>query len=561
MRRTGQTLIEKIAQRHAVGITSCVRAGDFVTIEPHRCMSHDNAGAVMAKFASMNVPAVCNPGQIVFTLDHNVQDRGDANLRKYRNIEAFAQQHGIDFHPAGRGIGHQVMIEEGHVLPGKMVVASDSHSNMYGGLGCLGTPVVRTDAASIWATGRTWWQVPPTARVNLTGALPPGSTSKDLIIMLCGHFCEDEVLNHAIEFVGDGVASLSIEDRLTVANMSTEWGALAGVFPADERTFEWLYERSGFLSQRGPAGVPSDTSAANTANAAGNEYEHPRLTRAVVDGIVHEARVGDSLRASDDAEYSRELAFDLSAVQPHISGPNHVKTMTSLAAIEGEKIMIQKAYIVSCVNSRASDISAAAAVLSGKQVAPGVELYVAAASSEVEAECTRRGDWQALLDAGARPLPPGCGPCVGLGAGLLRAGEVGISATNRNFKGRMGSRDAQAYLASPAVVAASAAAGYICSPATLSGALDTSATIGGRDSMATGATAGLARLVDATARRQPVYRDPSDTVQIVPGFPDKLSGTLLYCSQNDINTDGIFAGTHTCKLLWSCSNAPEASSS
>ena len=220
MRRRGQTLVEKIAQRFAVGVQpgELVFAGDYITIEPHRCMSHDNTGAVIKKFAQMGVPAVHRPEQLVFALDHNVQDRSQANRAKYRAIEAFAQAHGIDFHAAGRGIGHQVMIEEGHVLPDTMVVASDSHSNMYGGLGALGTPVVRTDAASIWATGRTWWQLPPTARVELTGALPAGATSKDLVIMLCGLFPHDEVLNHAVEFTGEGAASLSIEDRLTVAN-------------------------------------------------------------------------------------------------------------------------------------------------------------------------------------------------------------------------------------------------------------------------------------------------------------------------------------------------------
>jgi homoaconitate hydratase len=149
-------------------------------------------------------------------------------------LGAFADHHGIDNFPPGRGIGHQVMVEEGYVLPGSMVVASDSHSNMYGGIGALGTPVVRTDAAAIWATGQTWWQVPPVARVNLKGSLPAGATAKDIIITLCGLFNQDEALNHAVEFHGEGVRELSVADRLTVANMSTEWGAMAGVFPADE---------------------------------------------------------------------------------------------------------------------------------------------------------------------------------------------------------------------------------------------------------------------------------------------------------------------------------------
>ena len=294
----GQTLIEKIAQRFAI-VTPGTRivAGDYVSVVPHRCMTHDNSGAVIKKFATMQVPEVHTPSQMVFAIDHNVQDRSKTNLDKYSTISSFAERHGIDFHPPGRGIGHQVLIEEGHVLPDTLVVASDSHSNMYGGLGCLGTPIVRTDAASIWATGKTWWQVPQTAKCVLTGSLPAGTTSKDLIIMLCGHFASDEVLNHAVEFSGEGVASLSVEDRLTIANMSTEWGALAGVFPADERTFEWLTQRAAFLAKRGPAPVPSDTAAASK----GEPYTHPRLTATLVEGI----RSSGCLRADVDAHYSQ----------------------------------------------------------------------------------------------------------------------------------------------------------------------------------------------------------------------------------------------------------------
>lgn len=346
MRRRGQTLIEKIAQRVAVDAApgSRIFAGDYLSVAPHRCMTHDNSGAVIKKFDAMGVPAVKDAQQLVFALDHNVQDTSSVNLEKYAKISSFAERHGIDFHPAGRGIGHQVMVEEGHVLPDTMVVASDSHSNMYGGLGCLGTPLVRTDAASIWATGKTWWQVPQTARCVLKGSLPAGTTSKDLIIMLCGHFRDDQVLNHAIEFCGDGVASLSVEDRLTVANMSTEWGALAGVFPADEVTFDWLDERAAFLARRGPANVPSD----RAASATGERYVHPRLTAALVDGL----RASGTLRADEGAQYSAELEFDLRSVSPHVSGPNHVKTMAPLAEMEARRLAVHKAYIVSCVNSR-----------------------------------------------------------------------------------------------------------------------------------------------------------------------------------------------------------------
>lgn len=164
-----------------------------------------------------------NPSQVVFTLDHNVQDLSKGNLEKYQKIKDFSDKYSIDFYPAGRGIGHQIMIEQGYSFPNSMVVASDSHSNMYGGIGCLGTPVVRTDAASIWATGRTWWQIPQVTKVIFTNSLPKGCTGKDVIIALCGNFNQDQVLNHALEFEGPGLDSLGIDDRLTISNMTTEW--------------------------------------------------------------------------------------------------------------------------------------------------------------------------------------------------------------------------------------------------------------------------------------------------------------------------------------------------
>ena len=229
---------------------------------------------MIPKFKGIGAAKVANPRQVVFTLDHNVQDTSEANLKKYQGIEAFAKEMGLDFYPAGRGIGHQIMIEEGYAWPGGMMVASDSHSNMYGGMGCLGTPVVRTDAAAIWATGRTWWQVPPVAKVELKGKLRPGVTGKDVIITLCGYFNKDEVLNHAVEFSGDGVAHLPIDDRLAIANMTTEWGALVGLFPIDDTTFNWLERRIELIKKRGLEGVPSD------ADCNG---EHPRLNKKHLD--------------------------------------------------------------------------------------------------------------------------------------------------------------------------------------------------------------------------------------------------------------------------------------
>lgn len=487
-----QNRIEKIVQAFAENLApnQQVFSGDFVTVRPRHVMTHDNTAAVMMKYQTLGAKAFDNPRQAVFTLDHNVQDQSPDNLNKYASIGAFAQENGVDFHPAGRGIGHQIMIEEGYAWPGSLVVASDSHSNTYGGIGALGTPVVRTDAAALWATGRTWWQIPSVTRIELSGAFKPGVSGKDLIITLCGLYNNDEVLNHALEFHGDGVSSLSIDERLTIANMTTEWGALTGVFPCDATTVAWYRQRLGKSSQ-----VTEEAIAELEANP---------------------------LEADASANYAQIIGVDLGLINSMVCGPDGVKVMQSADAMAQQQLKVHKAYLLSCTNGRASDLAAAAQVLDGKKIAEHVELYIAAASDQVQAESVARGDWQKLIAAGAKVLPAGCGPCIGMGAGLLEDGEVGISATNRNFKGRMGSREAQAYLASPAVVAASALAGYICAPK-LSGQELPAAKVE----------------VPAQRKREAV------SVPILDGFPKEIGGRIVFCNSDNLNTDGIYPGKYT----------------
>jgi homoaconitate hydratase len=509
MNNTKQNLVEKIVAKFAAQLETghVVHSGDYISISPAHVMTHDNTGAVMPKFRGIGAERIAKPRQVVIGLDHKIQDTSDANLDKYKKIEEFAQEMGVDFYPAGRGIVHQILCEEGYVLPGTMVVASDSHSNMYGGLGCLGTPIVRTDAAAIWATGRTWWQVPPVGKVILTGKLNPGCTAKDVIITLCGYFNQDEVLNHALEFAGDGVATLCVEERLTIANMSTEWGALAAVFPADDVVFTWLEDRANFVKERGLAGVVSDKDRADGL--------HPRLCGERIDALRSDVVVADQ-----DAAYAKIITLDLSTVSPHVSGPDHVKVMRPVSQVSD--IKINKAYLVSCVNSRVEDLAEAARVVKGKKVAEGVEFYVAAASSEVQSGSEKAGDWQVLLDAGAIALPPGCGPCIGLGVGLLEDGEVGISATNRNFKGRMGSRLAQAYLASPGVVAASAVAGSITAPFDVA-----------------------VQEISAHISEYSKHDQATHSVALIDGFPKRNKGNVVFCPADNINTDGIYPGKYT----------------
>jgi homoaconitate hydratase len=490
-----QTIVEKIAQAHlAEGPNRPLRTGDFLSIRPHHVMTHDNTSAVMSKFKGIGAKKIHDPKQLVFALDHDIQNKDEANQKKYRAIEAFAKEHGVDFYPAGSGIGHQIMVERGYVVPGSFVVASDSHSNMYGALGAIGTPIVRTDAAAVWATGEFWWQIPRSVEVVLEGKLPDGATGKDIIITLCGLYNHDEVLNAAVEFSGPGVAGLSMDARLSISNMTTEWGPLVGWFPVDEITIKYL------------------------------KNVHQRLKATGVERFSEkdiESWTKNSPRPDADAVYAARIVLNLGQVAPHVSGPDTVQTMSSLAEMEKNKVAIQKAYLLSCVNSRLEDLDAAAKVLRGKRVAPGVKFYLGAASKWVQEEAEKRGIWQTLLDAGANPLPAGCGPCIGLGVGLLEPGEVGISATNRNFKGRMGSRDAKCYLASPEVVAASAVAGYICGPHEMTG--------GDPSRSYTEFAAGT----------------QTEKVDILPGFPGRVHGRLVFLPQDNVNTDAIYGKDYT----------------
>jgi homoaconitate hydratase len=505
----GLTLVEKIATRYAVGLGEGEAAlhGTIVTIRPKHVMTHDNTGAVIPKFKSIFPegvkPKVADPHQPVFAIDHDIQNHTPENLGKYAMIQKHADEHGIDFYPAGTGISHQVMVEQGYAVPGSMIVGSDSHSNLYGAIGALGTPVVRTDAACIWATGQTWWQVPKVARCVLKGRLRPGVVGKDVIIALCGLFNNDEVLNHAIEFVGEGVSCLSMDQRMSIANMTTEWGALAGVFGFDEVLRIYLDDRADYFVASARPGSRRDGSLGG--------YTHTDI----------DAMWEDRLQADDDAEYAVELELDLGTVIPHVCGPNEVKTMHSLPAIQEKKIAVQKAYLLSCVNARLEDLCEAAAIVKGKRIAEGVSFYVAAASADVQQKAEDNGDWQALIDAGATPLPSGCGPCIGLGEGTTEPGEVAISATNRNFKGRMGSADSQVYLGSPVVVAASALAGYICAP---SGYDDAEPT--------------------HTIKFNTAAAAPS-AAKIIDGFPGGVSGRALFMPKDNMNTDGIYAGKWT----------------
>ncbi|GAW23831.1 hypothetical protein ANO14919_134080 [Xylariales sp. No.14919] len=548
-----QTITEKIVQRYAVGLApgKKVRQGDFVTLRPACIMTHDNGWPVAKKFMEIGASKIHDNRQVVMTIDHDVGNESESNLKKYRLLEEFANKHGCFFSGKGQGIGHQRVIEEGFAWPGAVTVASDSHSNIYGGVGSLGTPVVRTDAASIWATGTTWWQVPPVIKVTLTGLLPTGVSGKDIIVALCGLFNNDEALNHCIEFAGSAqtLASIPVDDRLCVSNMTTEWGALSGLFPVDDVLVSWYRAKA------------SHAAMLNTST-------QERINHERIDGLLE-----NRLTADPGAVYAKELYLNLSTLSPMVAGPNSVRNVTPVAKLEAEGIAVDKCYLISCTNARASDIGRAATVfleagVDGKaaKVAPGVKFYLAAASLAEQRIAEEAGDWQVLLDAGAQPLLSGCGPCIGLGTGILEDGETCVSSSNRNFKGRMGSTAALAYLASPEVVAASAIRGKIAGPGWYQKPEGVEKVIIGEgsgdyiadrarsfensfDKMINDVEAMIAAAEGAEGAaegqpQKPVSNEETLT-DILPGFPERVEGEIVFCDNDNINTDGIYPGKYT----------------
>lgn len=410
---------------------------------------------------------------------------------------------------------------------------------------------------------------------HFTGVLPAGVTGKDVIVALCHLFGKDDVLNHAIEFTGSAetMRSLKVDDRLTIANMTTEWGALSGLFPIDDVLKGWLRGRATTAAM-GLADGPYKTLAAQ-------RFTHERL----------EELFANALTADKGAKYAKELFLDLSSLSPYVSGPNSVKVATPISELEAQNIKVNKAYLVSCTNSRASDIAAAARVFREAaeanggvtpKIAEGVKFYIAAASLPEQQIAEDAGDWQILLDAGAEALPAGCGPCIGLGTGLLEPGEVGISASNRNFKGRMGSTDAKAYLGSPEVVAASALSGVLRGPGwyqqpegwtgvirgegdgikeedrmltaeealeKVIGQLDSLIADGeqrfGSSETTQGEQPSSASTKTGTTTSTSSQDDVAGLTELYPGFPERISGEIVFCDADNINTDGIYPGKYT----------------
>jgi len=412
----GKTLSEKILGGKAGREVS---AGQVVTVSPDYYLSHDNSAAIIGEFKKLGVARVKAPEKLVIVLDHIVPAADEKYAQNHKTIREFVAAQGIPhFFDIQHGVCHQVLSEASFALPGKLIVGSDSHTTTYGAFGAFAAGIGRTETASIWATDEIWLRVPETLRVEFSGKLPAGVYAKDAILKIIGDHGADRANYEAIEFSGPAAGDFSLASRMVMANMAAEMGAKNGYFEPDGKTLEWVKAR------------------------ARADYE-----------IV---------RSDPGAKYEAILKYDLSAIEPQVACPHTVDNVKPVREIEGKPF--HQALIGTCTNGRLEDLEVAARILKGKKIHPRVRVLVLPASREVYLEAMRKGLLETLSEAGCVILNPGCGPCLGAHEGLLAAGEVVVSTSNRNFRGRMGNRDSEIYLASPATAAASALEGKITDP-------------------------------------------------------------------------------------------------
>ncbi len=435
----GSTFAEKALAR-ASGQASFV-AGQIVDVQPDVILSHDNTAAIWKIFKALGVARVKHPERLAITLDHAVPAPTTQHAQNHADVRRFVEEMGVThFFEVGRGICHQVLSEEAIVLPGQTILGADSHTPHFGWLGAFGAGVGRSEIAALWATGELWLRVPDSMKITVTGELPFGVTSKDLCLKLIGDLGADGGLYYSVEFHGDTVSTLSLESRMVIPNMMAEFGVKNAYLPPDDAVFQYLAERLARRTTNDERQIPLKSAIENQQSKIKNNALFP----------------------DPGATYAAEYSIDAATLEPMIACPHSVDNVRPLSEVRGTRV--QQAFIGTCTNGRLEDIAAAAQIVRGKRVARGTRLLVIPASSEVLRDAMRLGYLETLAAAGAVIGVPGCGPCMGNHMGIPAPNEVTISSANRNFRGRMGTRDAEIYLASPAVVAASAIAGEIQDP-------------------------------------------------------------------------------------------------
>ena len=456
----GKTFIEKILG---------AEKGSIVFKKPDIILTHDNTASIYNTFKKMNGEKVKYPEQLMIVLDHNAPPTSAALANQYQKVRDIVHEQGItNFHDAGKGICHQIMAD--YAKPGMIIVGSDSHTCTAGAFNALAAGIDRTEAAGLWRQGETWFRVPESLKIILTGKLNPGVYAKDISLWIIGMIGSSGADYMSIEYHGDGVKTLTIDQRMTLANLASEMGAKNAVFPYDEVLQNWL----------------------------GQDYE--------------------GVWADSDAEYAKEIEIDLSEIFPLVAAPHQVDNVKAVAEVKGTKL--QEAMIGTCTNGRFEDLKIAAEILKGKKIPEDFQLIIVPASKKIYLQAMHEGIIETLMEAGANVLSASCGPCLGTGQGIPADGYNVISTANRNFKGRMGNKEAFIYLASPATVAYSALAGEIVDP----------------------------RGFDNN-EKFPYAARQTTTVVIPENENRRINGVWNYKDVNDLNTDQMFAGNLTYKVL------------
>jgi len=410
------TIAQKIISNN---IGTIARTGEYYEVNVDFIFGHDGSAPMALEIIEKNnLKNVFDVNKIGLIIDHNSPSPNKSVSNLHSMMRSFARKHKCHFFEAGEGICHQLVLENGLVLPGTIVIGGDSHTCVYGAFNAFSLGVGSTDLALAIATGKAWLKVPETIRINVSGKLPSGVYSKDLMLYIIKILGSGGATYKAIEFSGDTISSLSMEARFTMSNMAVNVGAKTGLMEIDEKSIEWAKK--------------------------------------------HNISFSNSFKADPDVKYERVIEVDASTLEPQIAKPHTVDNVVSIKEVEGTAI--DEAFIGTCTNGMLEDLEIAASILKNKHVKSGVRLIIGPASRKIYIEALDKGIIKDLMEAGATIIPPACGPCTGIHLGIPGDGERVISTANRNFKGRMGNVNAFIYLASPASVAAAALKGEITDP-------------------------------------------------------------------------------------------------
>ena len=455
-----QTFAEKIFK---------AQAGAIVFARPDIILTHDNTSSIYKTFQKMGGNKVTEPDQMLVVLDHNAPPADAKMATQYQEIRDIVSKQGIKkFYDSGKGICHQIMSY--HARPGMLIVGSDSHTSTAGAFNSFAAGIDRTESAGIWKRGETWFRVPESIKISLSGRLQENVSAKDLALWIIGMIGSDGANYMSIEYHGDGIKTLNVSDRMTIANLASEMGAKNAVFPADE----------------------------------------------MLDKFYGEKTTG--IWADDGAKYFSEINIDLDEIFPVVAAPHNVDNIKSISDAAGT--IVHEGLIGTCTNGRIEDLRIAAGVLKGKKVKNGFQLHIIPASGKIYQQAIEEGIVSVFIEAGAIVLTPSCGPCLGTGQGIPASGHTVISTANRNFPGRMGNKEAQICLASPATVAHSSLTGVITDPRVIPG-----------------------------KEKFPYRIFQSKTFEIKSGENRRSGNVWNYSDVDNLNTDQMFAGKHTYNIL------------